>query len=49
MYLYPALWRYDPWNPRAKEQSMEDYEAAIEVLKSWGRDTGARQESGLTG
>ena len=44
--LYPALWRYDPWNPEAREQSMEDYKAAIELLKAWGRDTGAQKVEG---
>ena len=45
-YLYPAIWGYDLWNSEAKEESMRDYTTAIEILKSWGRDTGARESGG---
>ena len=47
-YLFPILGRH-PWDFRNGEQNrkqnMKDYEAAIEVLKSWGRDNGAQKTS----
>jgi hypothetical protein len=43
VYLIPILWRDRRWSLDTRESNMKDYEAAIKVLKSWGRDTGSKK------